>query len=761
MAATALPQHPGELSPAEATAFMAGAISGANLAGDREVAARTIAHVEEILYESRERMLPLKARWRATNYMLTGNTLDRGGPADVHVPEIAKAMDTLVPRLEERVVAADPWFRVVSRKEVDRKEAMALEAYIDWQFDQARVRELIQPCIRDMLVTQAGVFYVWWDVDKRRRRIPKVTKSWKNGDLRRSIAYEDKEIVKHYGPRAKLVDPFDFIIDTQATNPQDALYVGHRAYLTVDDLKRLGRVQGWMNLDELETLGTETAYAFGPEEDRFKWPRDPTSRRGEGHLRHRRIKGLPNRIETVFLFSRFAKDDGRPHEDYRIVVAAGRVVLEVRRNPYNDDLRPYATVRSANNGHEFYGIGQFDNAVRLNQHLDRLHAILLRGAEVGMFPMTFVEEDADMPDSLYQVRPFQVFKGVGPVRFQSISDGAMRSGPMLIQMLQRNIEETVAAFRLQMGQDLSGGTATEATLGLQEGNRRTSGLVRGIGSGLEQLLDIFYAFNQQFSMEDIEFPVLGKRGLDMRKGWTSIGPEQFMHDIKFDLIGLRTQRNFGMRATGIQAWSTAMAPFAMANAQNVDQIYLMHTAAKEWIGEEEADKIVRLPTPLENLRSQEEENEVLMAGEEVEVDPDDDDQEHIEKMRPLYMRATLTEGEESRAGMKSLPSEVRRVVIEHYMSHVYQRQRKEAQERVRQQRMPQQMDLPPEAGGTPSADGGGRKSPSAGGFSDAITQLSQEPGGQTPRENPGPADPAKYPRTGGSRRTTNQTENRL
>jgi hypothetical protein len=102
--------------------------------------------------------------------------------------------------------------------------------------------------------------------------------------------------------------------------------------------------------------------------------------------------------------------------------------------------------------------------------------------------------------------------------------------------------------------------------------------------------------------------------------------------------------------------------------------------------------------------------------------------------------------------------DVRKVVMDHWLGHSAAAQQQRAQEQVLQKRQSlQQQMLPAQAGGQASEAGG--TSPQRGGFSDALAQLANEPGGQTPMENPGPADQRKYPRSGGSRRTTNQTDN--
>lgn len=746
MTTYSIPQHEGEFTPEEARAWMEAQLFETNLAGDLETAGKAMNLCQSVVREWTERARPLHRRWRATYHMLAGNTLERSGPEDIHVPEIYKALETMIPRIEEAILEKEPWFRIIPRKKADTGQAEALSAYVEWQFSQAGIRTMIQSAIRDMLVSQCAAWYCFWDNKESWRNVRTVEKKFVDGRMKRSVKVERKKVIDFSGPRAMLVDPFDFIIDTKATNPQNAIYVGHRAWMTKDEIRRIGKEFNWQNLDKLDS--DQRASMFGVEQDYYKWSRDPASRYGDAMNRISKNDDRPEKLEVVFLHTKMSLDGGQTHEDVRIVVAAGKAVLEVRRNPNDGQIRPYATMRVTKSGHEFYGIGPFDNAIRINQHLDRYHQIFLRAAEVAACPMVFAEEDSDLPDSLYKVRPFSVFKGVGPVRFTQVPDGSLRSAPLVLGTLQKSLEEVVGSFRINMGQD-SNGTATEASLSLQEGNRRMRGIIRSVGDGLEQLLDLFYRYTCQYSVDDVEFPVLGKRGLHMRKTHLTICPADLLDDVKFDLIGLHSLRTYGLKATGIMSFVNSMQAFIVANPTAVDQVALMHEMATELIGPDEANSIVKVPTPLENLRSQLEENEMLVSGEEVEVDPDDDDQAHLKDLMDLKNRAIHEDG---------MHEGVRSVIMHHYLMHVQQMQRKQAQQSALQKRQPQNLaGVPEEAGGQPSEDG--KSSPKAGGMSNAMQDLADSPGGQVQNENPGPADTKKYGKAGRAKRTTNQTDN--
>ena len=174
-------------------------------------------------------------------------------------------------------------------------------------------------------------------------------------------------------------------------------------------------------------------------------------------------------------------------------------------------------------------------------------------------------------------------------------------------------------------------------------------------------------------------------------------------------------------------FGNTMAPFIMGNPQAVDQVRFMHEFAREFIGDDMADAIVKVPTPKSELRSQEEENEGLIDGAEIEVDRDDDHRDHLKKLMPLYQRALMDD---------DMNYDVRRVILQHYMDHMHNLQRQEAQQKSMAQQQSMMPPRAPEAGGQVGLTG---SSPVAGGMSDAMSQLATN-NRPTRGETPGPQD---------------------
>lgn len=741
-AALTVREQPGTLTAAEAHAWTQAQIQYENLAGDRDIAARALKIAKEIVTEWDTKVQPLHRRWRATHFMLTGNTLDRSSPEDIHVPELYKMIETIVPRIEEQLRKKEPWFRCVGRKPIDKRDALSIAAFLDWQLDQTKFQLLFQPLVRDMLVCQVAAIKTLWD----RREVRRFKKNWtKIVGPDGEVAYKQNgkwvDEIDYDGPVDKLVDPFDFIMDPKATDPQLAAYVGDRCWMTWPEIERYGSMFGWENLNEVRDAVQQNSLT-DTRSDFYRWSRDPTAKYGGPPNYVNQGGGRPPVFEVVNLWLKAQVTEDGDYKEFEFVVINGQTMAVVRQNILEGQFRPYSIFRTAKNGHELYGIGPLDNAVRINQHLDRLHAIGLRSAEIAGCPMVFASEDSDMPDSLYKVRPFTVFKGVGDVKFSQVPDGMIRALPMFLQLLSMNIQETVGAYKIQMGQEVTGGTATEATLALQEGNRRTRGLILSVADGLDQLLHIHHRFNQMLVIGKTVFRAIGKRGIELQKEYVELGPDTLMADVDFEFVGLRDQSNYGLRSVGYQTLGNAYAPFILANADRVNQLRMLHGATEELIGPDEADALIRVPTDPSMLRSQEEEMLVLLAGVECEVSEEDDDEQHWKTLLP-YWREAL-KGENGK--FKGQPRVIE-AILRHGFAHQYSMKRKEAQQAAAQQRQKMlELTQPAQAGGTP---GVGAKAPQRGGL---------EQPGQTKGQNPGPADSRKTPKMGTEKRMNNQAD---
>lgn len=723
--------------------FLDAQIDVENLAGRSAVDARVIKYAQDAVREHCEKVTALHQRWSITNHMLAGNTIDRAGPVDVHIPELYKMIETMVPRIEEVVIEQhDPWFRVKPRGESNVQKANSVAALYDYQLAQMQHRRGVQPGLRDMLVHQVVVEKIWWESRTELRPERRVEVAMDGLRPKYTINRPLKERLVYSGPKAKLVDPFDFVIDPKAHDAQDARFVGDRCYLSYYQLMALQEMGFLQNVEKLKDKRAHGSL-FTPEIDYYKWSRSPIEQTSSDRTFYgQELAGQPGMFEVVELWGRYDLHGNGEHVEAVLTIANGDTVLRASENPNDYKHRPYAIGRVARNAHDFWGTGPLDNAVRLNQQLDRMNSIFLRAAEIAGCPMVFVEDDSELPDSLWKMRPFSIMKAVGKVTMTDVPDGMLQYAPVVLSYLTRQIEETVGVYKIEMGQQMNSGTATEASLSLAEGNRRMRGLVRAYTDMLDQKLKIMHWLNCQFLTDRVAFRVIGKRAKELGEDYLYFGPDSLLEDVDFEFVGITQLPTYGMRASALTQILTTAGPLIVQNPNRIDTVGIIHTLFETLVGQNEADRYVKPMPDSESRMAQQEENILLAQGVRIQVSPDDPHEMHEQEMRELFDAATQGKFEPQTA----------KVVIEHYVGHQSAMARQREADAVREREAQQRRTLlAPEAGGLQDEEGG--QPPPAGGI-EADQMGLEQVGGQRQGENPGPQDPNK---NGRAMRPSNQS----
>lgn len=709
-----------------------------NLATNPNIAGKAVSVVQTVVKDWLDNTDRLRRRWRKIYFMLAGNSLEKRSPEDIHVPELATIVETMIPRIVEAIKQHDPWFSVFGRDHLDDAEAEALAGLFDYLLDQSGTDELVEPNVRNAVVTQFAMSKVWWrrsTCERVKRTVDKQIDE-ATGKTKYHITAKVVEEVDYNGIEHALIDPYDAIIDTSKTSAQRMLYVGDRQRMHKSNILAMGEQLGWQNLDKLSpgASGNQVDSRLG---DNDKYSRDPGRPWTETLNRSQLTEDTEH--EVVCIYVRTALEPDRKIRDYEIVLVDGSIPMVVRRNTHDGQIRPYAINRVPRNGHSFFGTGVIDNSVRMNQYLDRLNAMALKAAEFGALPVGFAEQRSDLPDSLFKVSPGQMYSGVGNVRFMPVSEGSYRGCLELMNYTSRKIEEATGISKLQQGQDLTGGTATESTIALQEANRRLRSQIRSFGDWMKQVLVITANLARQCLDDKTTYRVLGKRASMLKSNYMSVEPDLLQHDIDFEIVGLRSLNSYGVRGAALQALGNLGMPIIAANPDRIDQVGFFYEVTSEMVGRDMADRFIRMPQKPELVVPADQENAMLLSGTEIEIHELDDHKDHAKQHLPLFNAV--------RRGFIKGPAAV--AIARHMLAHGQALEVQEARNRQMQQR---QMAAPAEAGGDAGESG---QSPVAGGFSPQMG--GSKPAGQS-GQNPGPPDEQKIRRPGRGQAASAQSE---
>lgn len=165
------------------------------------------------------------------------------GASNYTVPLAMSVVDSIHARLVKSVFEVDPLWIARPRTPEHSEVAKKAEWYLDMWADAMNLSAALDVAILNMLIEGPGV--VKFDWVRETRRIPAVTDPVSGMPL-------NNEVVEYEGPRAFPVPTKDFIlIPADAPTIEDAVYVGHRVFLTQQQLEDRRRRGVYFNVGKL------------------------------------------------------------------------------------------------------------------------------------------------------------------------------------------------------------------------------------------------------------------------------------------------------------------------------------------------------------------------------------------------------------------------------------------------------------------------------------------------------------------------------
>ena len=616
-----IPGALGETTPEQAKAWMKAQIPYPNLASNEEVASRAVDFVKRQKKQFEQRTMEIHDKWRALDYALRGNSLSRRFlSSDLHVPEMYKAVQILVPRIEEALMQFDPWYHVRGRDQDDREKAFKISAWLDHLLDLSGFDQMVQPAIYSMIVYGFFDLKTWWDIEIRSGVTRSVTRQDETNGLPGgyNIEVDEEDKVVFEGARIKLVDPYDFIADPREIDVQKGLYVGDVGVMSIDEYERYEQLGLYLNTDELRERKSKRSKSSLLRYSKSARALDSMT------LDPKNIEGSPEIFENTSLWCRFDPYGDGNYEEYVIEIADEDVCLRVQKNPHDDRHRPHAVARSSREPFDFFNVGPLDHAMRLNLELDEHRNYALQSHALSLHPMVWLEDTDDTPDNLFHAEPGSIFRSRSQPNILKVPStvGEMQG---MEETLRRDIEETTGALRMF---ESPAGTATEVERKVQENNRRIRAYVTSASEGFETLLKHLYALSAQFVMKRHSFRVLGKTAKGI-PGFADIDPEVLQTAIDFEFVGPSALHTEGLRATNMATFLNLAYPLMAQNPKMVNTAAILSDLYKTIVGTRVADEVINVPQNYDELLSPEDERDLLLVGQDVEPHEAENEIEHL------------------------------------------------------------------------------------------------------------------------------------
>jgi hypothetical protein len=174
------------------------------------------------------------------------------------------------------------------------------------------------------------------------------------------------------------VPPEEFLIDRQAKSLEDAQFVGHRRYVTVSDLVKMG-----YELEEIEDLGYETTEDFNGNEEAFDRNPDATILgAGRTDLASRKIEYI-----EAYLY---VDMDGDGIAELRRVCVGGNAYRVLHNEPC--DHIPFVSFCPDPEPHTFFGISVADVVMDIQLIKSNILRNMLDSLAQAIHPRTAVVE---------------------------------------------------------------------------------------------------------------------------------------------------------------------------------------------------------------------------------------------------------------------------------------------------------------------------------------------------------------------------------
>lgn len=690
-------------------------MSGYENEADNEIVRNAaLNYIRDISDWYEQRMLRIYDHWQALDFMLRGNSLSTWFPnSDIHVPEVYKMLEGLVPRIVEAIKSYDPWFHIEGRDQaMDKRQAQRVQAWLRYLMESENLDGRLEEIIRDMLVYKAFIIKDWWAIEYQEQVVPTVTKSYEGSEIKTEVK-NNKEMVQTFeGLRFKLVDPYDFICDIRETCVHNMEFVGDRRTMNLMELRQMAKLQGWQNMDEAENSydRRDAIWTSG-------WAKNARSFDATWEMDRNRIaEGQPKKYQVQEIWCKWRPTEDHDFEEWVLTCVNRKAIVRAQRNPHNNKHRPYSVGRASKFGHEFWNTGPLDMAVTINKEFDDHRNLSLRSHALAQTPFVWTDSASDLPDNVFDLDPGSVLQTDSPPTFFKTAStiGEMQA---LEMTLRRDIEEVTGAVRIHEGAGAQT-TATEVERKIQEGNRRIRQLVINASDGLVNLLMNAHAKSGQYLTETKLFRVMSGDGWGSGYGTYEVGPEDFT-PIDIKIQGVKGLQSYGMRATQIVTFLSQAGPLLQTLAQSGDLNIpgLVAELYYNLLGYRLSDDILQVPPGLDNMVPAPVENLIFLQGNPVKVHPQDPDAQHI--------------AAHAEAVAETEDTKIQLMLAEHIEAHKIQMMMKKAKEQAVGD--PQAAFNPGQAA-TPMQ-------PQTGRYDQGRDMMGQQPGGQVPRETPGPARP--------------------
>ncbi len=582
----------------------------------------------------------LRNKWLILYRLYRGESLDQFayGRTRLHSPEPFKIVETLQPKLMRHLFGNDRWFKLYGKMEEHEKSAEAQEVLCHDQLRASRFIDKAGRFIRDGLIYGTAIQKCWWKQEQGEMSY-RTAKSVPDPDFPGRVKKELTEIKRQElvfdGNVTDNVSIFDFLTAPNASSIEDAEWAADRSSWADYDVKRMGEMGHWLNLQKLKDHPGSSDTSFG---DEFKERKsyaygvfDPREASWAPHVPHYEvidwwgplvIRKSGGDLETRLCNVVMVEPDSL------------QLISRVTVCPFWHQQKPYQSWRPIDLEDEFYGIGALEMIARLSMEKDMKQNLLMASTQLEASPMMLISDEANIPDGQLLLQPGlclrvpDIEKSIAPLHVPQVSDAALKA----MNVITKEIRETSGATSPSMGaQDPfgKGKTATQHMAEVDEASMRILPMLLNYENQVQlPLLEQMTWNNQQFQSYPKTVRELGALGMSFHDRY-EIRPE--------DLIGRFLVQPLASHKLTTKTTQVQQLVNILDRAPIINQMYgpnavkmpkLLAMILEQGFDIRNVDEFITVPDDV-RLLPPTREHELWYQGHVSPRKPDDNDQRHI------------------------------------------------------------------------------------------------------------------------------------
>lgn len=402
-------------------------------------------------------------------------------------------VETIVPRM----VAQRPRVEYTPREPQDEGTCEVHTALFEYWWAKDQAFEKVVSWIKNALIYGTGVAKVYW------KTTTKEVTSYEYGpdglpllDENDEFVTNTEEITDFDDPTLEVVNVYDFFLDPEATDIQNAEWAIHRYYKSLAELEEAGY---YKNLKRLKRY-VDSKIDKSPEE---------TSRHELAFGYRGDHDETVDKIEIWEMWDR----------DGLTVMAAGEVVIREQSTPFWHGKKPFISLKDSIVPHEFYGKGEIEPIIKLQHALNTIqNQIIDNRTQVLMNMWKVTGENVDESELIYRpngvVHLSNESEKVDPIVPPDLTGNAQKD----LSLVKADIQQALGISDYTKGSESGvNKTATGINLIQEASNARFAHKIQLLEEAIKELGEFVLALYQQYITEAKVIRVVGKKGEEFVK----------------------------------------------------------------------------------------------------------------------------------------------------------------------------------------------------------------------------------------------------